>query len=220
MKFSDELWFSIDGIFKRILEHPFIKGLIDGSLDLGAFKFYIIQDALYLKDFSRGLAILGAKSEEDDDLLLFCEHSRNAIIVERSLHESFFKDFSLSKEDVYKTEKAPINLLYTSYLIRVAYERPYYEAIGAFLPCYWIYLEVGKFLEKFGSKNELYQRWIRTYSSEQFEISVRAVIDITNRISENLNDYQKNKIKEHFIITTKFEYMFWDMGYKKQTWEV
>ena len=35
-------------------------------------------------------------------------------------------------------------MLYTSYLLRIAYERPFHEGLGAFLPCYWIYWEVGK----------------------------------------------------------------------------
>lgn len=53
--------------------------------------------------------------------------------------------------------------------MRVAYERPYHEGVGAFLPCYWAYLVVGKELEKKGSANPLYQQWINTYASNEFE---------------------------------------------------
>ena len=51
MKFTESLWVSIGHIYDKILKHPFIQGLTDGSLDEEAFRFYVIQDALYLKDF-------------------------------------------------------------------------------------------------------------------------------------------------------------------------
>ncbi len=220
MAFSAELWRSIENIFAQILEHPFLKGLTDGTLDEEAFRFYVVQDALYLRDFARGLAILGAKAPEDDWLVMFCEHAKTAIIVERSLHESFFREWGLTDDEVYSTPMAPTNLLYTSYLLRIAHERPFYEGIGAFLPCYWIYLEVGKALEREGSPNSLYQRWIDTYSSAEYESVVRQVIAAVDQIAGTLTDAQREAMRQHFVLTSKMEWMFWDMGYRKEGWRI
>lgn len=220
MAFSAELWRSVEGIFARILEHSFLKGLTDGNLDEEAFRFYVVQDALYLRDFARGLAILGAKAPEDDWLVMFCEHAKEAIVVERALHESFFKEWGLTDEQVYSTPMAPTNLLYTSYLLRVAYERPFHEGVGAFLPCYWIYLEVGKALEVKGSPNPLYRRWIDTYSSAEYESVVRQVIAAADEIAGTLTDAQREAMRQHFVLTSKMEWMFWDMGYRKEGWRV
>ena len=220
MAFSTELWRSIENIFAQILEHPFLKGLTDGTLDEEAFRFYVVQDALYLRDFARGLAILGAKAPEDDWLVMFCEHAKTAIIVERSLHESFFREWGLTDDEVYSTPMAPTNLLYTSYLLRIAHERPFYEGIGAFLPCYWIYLEVGKALEREGSPNSLYQRWIDTYSSAEYESVVRQVIAAVDQIAGTLTDAQREAMRQHFVLTSKMEWMFWDMGYRKEGWRI
>ncbi len=220
MGFSAELWKSIEGVFGKILEHPFLKELTDGTLDESSFRFYVVQDALYLRDFARGLAILGAKSPEDDWLIMFCEHAKTAIVVERALHESFFRDWGLTDVQVYSTPMAPTNLLYTSYLLRIAYERPFHEGIGAFLPCYWIYLEVGKALEQEGSPNPLYQRWIDTYSSAEYENVVRQVITAADKIAEKLTDSQKEAMRQHFVMTSKMEWLFWDMGYRKEEWRI
>lgn len=220
MGFSAELWKSIEGVFGKILEHPFLKELTDGTLDESSFRFYVVQDALYLRDFARGLAILGAKSPEDDWLIMFCEHAKTAIVVERALHESFFRDWGLTDVQVYSTPMAPTNLLYTSYLLRIAYERPFHEGIGAFLPCYWIYLEVGKALEQEGSPNPLYQRWIDTYSSAEYENVVRQVITAADKIAEELTDSQKEAMRQHFVMTSKMEWLFWDMGYRKEEWRI
>ncbi|MCX7968675.1 MAG: thiaminase II [Armatimonadetes bacterium] len=220
MSFCSQLWQSVEGIFTRILEHPFIKGLTDGTLDEDAFRFYVIQDALYLREFARGLAILGAKAPEDDWLIMFCDHAKTAIVVERSLHESFFREWGLTDEQVYSTPMSPINLLYTSYLLRVAYERPFHEGIGAFLPCYWIYLEVGKALESKGSPNPIYQRWIDTYSSAEYEGVVHQVILAADKIAGTITETQREAMRQHFVLTSKMEWMFWDMGYRKESWQI
>ncbi len=220
MGFSEQLWRSIEDVFAQILAHPFLKGLTDGTLDEDAFRFYVVQDALYLRDFARGLAILGAKAPEDEWLMMFCEHAKTAIVVERALHESFFREWGLTDEQVYTTPMAPTNLLYTSYLLRVAYERPFHEGVGAFLPCYWIYLEVGKALEQKGSPHPLYQRWIDTYASAVYEGVVRQVIAVTDRIAETLTDAQREAMRHHFVLTSKMEWLFWDMGYRKEAWRI
>jgi thiaminase len=59
VKLTESLWISIEDIYEKILRHPFIRGLTDGSLDEEVFRFYVIQDALYLKDYARGLVLLG-----------------------------------------------------------------------------------------------------------------------------------------------------------------
>ncbi|MGD8372927.1 MAG: thiaminase II [Syntrophobacterales bacterium] len=220
MKLTDYLWNSIEEIYAKILEHPFVRGLTDGSLSEEAFLFYVIQDALYLRDFARGLAILGAKAPEDKWLMMFAEHARDTIQVERALHDSFFKDWKLTEADVYTTPMAPNNLLYTSYLLRVAYERPFYEGMGAFLPCYWIYGEVGKELEKKGSPTALFSRWIETYASEEFTAIVQQVLDVMDQIAPELTEGGKKMVRNHFIITSKLEYLFWDMGFHRQGWVI
>jgi thiaminase (transcriptional activator TenA) len=128
-----ELWSSIDATYGAILEHPFIAGLTDGSLDQAAFRFYVIQDAHYLREFARALSVAAARAPEERDIAMFNEHAAGAIAVERQLHESFFSDFGVSEADVAATPMAPTNLAYTSYLLAVAYagrsQRPW-------LPCF------------------------------------------------------------------------------------
>ena len=218
--FSDGLFQSIEGIYRSILVHPFLTGLTDGSLSLDAFRFYAIQDALYLRDFSRGLSLLAAKTNDDQTSIMFNDHAKNAIVVERALHGSFFAEWNLTPQHVDATPMAPNNVLYTSYLLRTAYDRPFHEALGAFLPCYWIYWEVGKALEQCGSPVEIYQRWIGTYASETFADVVQQVIAVMNRTAASLTEAEQARVTERFVMASRFEYMFWDMGYRQQAWDI
>jgi thiaminase/transcriptional activator TenA len=218
MAFTKELWQSIEPIYAAILRHPFLRGLTDGSLPRESFKFYAIQDALYLREFARALSLAGAKAAEDDWIIMFNEHAAGALKVERSLHESFFQEFGLTHEAVASTPMAPTNLAYTSYLLAVAYGRPFHEALAAVLPCYWIYWEVGKELERAGSADPLYKRWIGTYASEEFGSVVRDVLAAADKVAERLTPAEREAMRGHFVSTSRYEWMFWDMGLRRETW--
>ena len=218
MAFTKELWQSIEPIYAAILRHPFLRGLTDGSLPRESFKFYAVQDALYLREFARALSLAGAKAPEDDWIIMFNEHAAGALKVERSLHESFFQEFGLTHEAVASTPMAPTNLAYTSYLRAVAYGRPFHEALAAVLPCYWIYWEVGKELERAGSADPLYKRWIGTYASEEFGSVVRDVLAAADKVAERLTPAEREAMRSHFVSTSRYEWMFWDMGLRRETW--
>jgi thiaminase/transcriptional activator TenA len=220
MTFTDELWQSITPIYAAILRHPFLRGLTDGSLARDAFQSYVIQDAHYLRDFARALSIAAARAPREDWIIMLNEHSAGALRVERSLHETFFREFGLSEKDVAAVPYAPTNLAYTSYLLAVAYGAPFHEGLAALLPCYWIYWEVGKELERAGSRDPLFGRWIATYASEEFGSVVRAVLEATNQTAAGLTEEQQAAMRRHFVTTSRYEWMFWDMGYRAEQWPV
>jgi thiaminase (transcriptional activator TenA) len=220
MAFTDELWASIDGIYAAIVRHPFVRGLTDGSLPRESFRFYVVQDALYLREFARGLSLAAARAPDDDWIIMFNEHAAGALRVERALHESFFTEFGLSPADVAVTPLAPTNVAYTSYLLAVAYGAPFHEAVAALLPCYWIYWEVGKALERSGSPDPLYSRWIETYAAGEFGALVRAVLAATDRTAVERGPAERAAMRRHFVTTSRYEWMFWEMGYRRETWPV
>src|SRR6266849_10740745 len=220
MAFSAELWRSIEPIYAEILAHPFVRGLTAGSLPREAFRFYAVQDALFLRDFARALSVAAARAPREEWIIMFNEHAAGALEVEMTLHESFFKEFGLSPEEVAATPLAPTNAAYTSYLLAVAYGRPFHEAVAALLPCYWIYWEVGKTLERAGSRDPLYTRWIGTYASAEFGAVVQAVLDATNEIAGRLGADERRAMSRHFTTTSRYEWMFWHMGYTREGWPV
>jgi thiaminase/transcriptional activator TenA len=220
MPFTAELWSSIEGIYEAIRRHPFLRGLTDGSLPAESFRFYAVQDALYLRDFARALSLAAARAPEDEWIIMFNEHAAGALKVERVLHDSFFQAWGLTPAAVAATPMAPTNLAYTSYLLAVAYGAPFPEAVAALLPCYWIYWEVGKELEGKGSPDPLYARWIGTYAAGEFGEVVRAVLAATDRVAERLRASERDAMRRHFVTTSRYEWMFWDMGHRREDWPV
>ena len=218
MSFTGAAWAAMSPIYEAILRHPFVTGLTDGSLPREAFRFYAVQDALYLREFARALALAAARAPADDWIIMFSDHAANALRVERSLHESFFKEFGLTPADVAATPLAPTNVAYTSYLLAVAYGAPFHEALAALLPCYWIYWEVGKRLERAGSPDALYGRWIATYASDEFGDVVRGVLTAADAVAAGVGSDERGAMERHLLTTSRYEWMFWDMGWRRESW--
>ncbi len=219
-RFTAELWAAIAPIYAKILAHPFVRGLTDGSLPREAFRFYAVQDALYLREFARALSLAAARAPRDEWIIMFDEHAAGALRVERALHEGFFREFGLGPDDVAATPLAPTNRAYCDYLLAVAYGAPFAEAMAALLPCYWIYWEVGKALERAGSPDPLYRRWIGTYASEEFGGVVRGVLDATDALAPHLDADARAAMRRHFVTTSRYEWMFWDMGWRREAWPI
>ena len=148
--FTGELWQSAAGIYEAILAHPFLAGLADGSLPEETFAFYVLQDGLYLKQYGHTLAAIASRAPDASDTEMFARHFIGVAAVEQQLHDSLLADLGIDPAVVQGAEMAPTTLAFTSYLLATARGGSYAEGVGAVLPCYWIYWEVGKELRRPG----------------------------------------------------------------------
>ncbi len=173
---------------------------------------------MYLREYARALSLAGIRSLDEDALTIFNEHSAGAITVERDLHDGFLKHLGVTREEAEATEASPTTLAYPSFLLRTATLGDYPGVLGAVLPCYWIYSEVGKALLKHGSPDPHYRKWTDTYGGEEFGALVEAVLDLTDKTCEDLNLIQKARVEGAFVTNSRYEWMFWDAARKLEGW--
>ncbi|MGO9078494.1 MAG: thiaminase II [Streptosporangiaceae bacterium] len=219
-RFTDELWQGVTDIYAAILAHPFLAGLTDGSLPRDAFAFYVVQDALYLRDYAQSLAAVASRAPDGPAIEMFSRHAADIIAVERSLHDSLLADLDIDPAELDKAEPAPTTLAYCSYLLAAVRGGCYAEGVGAVLPCYWIYWEVGKELLRRGSPDPRFQKWIDTYGGDEFGDVVRSVLKVADELGPGLSPAERGLVHRHFRATSRYEWMFWDMGYRQETWPV
>jgi thiaminase (transcriptional activator TenA) len=154
---AQDFWDRAASLIAVTEKHPFLVAMVNGSLALDKFRYYVVQDALYLNDFADCLRILsrneGVSQEDSQRLESFAKGAEEA---EMSLHNSFFKQWDISAEGV---EQMPHSLLYTSYMKRVVATRPHPEGLAVLLPCFWVYAHVGDVMLKL--RDELGDRYER-----------------------------------------------------------
>ena len=218
MLFSEQLWQRNLDLYQQTLALPFNQELARGTLSREAFSHYVIQDAHYLLAYGRALAVCAAKAYEADDVMQFSEAAKIAIVVERSLHDSFMQEFDVSKQQF---ETTPLTLAchhYTSFLTATAWSESYPVVLAALLPCFWIYAEVGKDIVNNSAPNNPYQAWVDTYSGEEFHTAVNNVIQTIDRVAARCDADTLEKMHHAYTKAAELEWLFWDSAYHQRQW--
>ncbi|GAB1819048.1 thiaminase II [Herbidospora sp. RD11066] len=216
MTYSQDLWDT--RVYQAILDHPFITGLVDGTLPREAFRHFVEQDSHYLRDYARALAVCAAKAPDDETTSAFAGDAAGAIAAEREMHAAFMADLGGSAEQAAAAPVGPTTRAYTSYVLATVYGGSFLDGLAAVLPCYWIYARVGEDLLKRSSPDPLYRRWIEAYGNEAFQDTVRRVVTLTDRVGEEATKAQRARAAEHFATTARYEWMFWDAAWRRESW--
>jgi len=220
-KFTIQLRRRADRIWQAIDAHPFLRELHAGTLPMNRFTYFILQDYVYLLDFAQVLCQGGGKSPNLETLDLFCRHALGAVEVERTFHASFGKSLGLSRKQLDAVPKGPMTQSYIGHLQSVARSGSLGELVAAVLPCYWIYGEVGRRLYRNRPrKPKIYRQWIETYASDEFWQPVREQIHLMDRIAVAASSDEKKLMTAHFILSSRYEFMFWDQAYRLESWPV
>ncbi|WP_125152091.1 thiaminase II [Clostridium rectalis] len=217
MKFSQKLYKSVEKIWNSYYTHPFVKGIGEGNLDVEKFKFYMIQDYLYLLDYAKVYALGIVKADDEETMQGFSSMVNDILNGEMSIHRSYMKRLGITNEDIEKTKPNLSNISYTHYMLAVAHNGSLAELTVSLLACMWSYQEIGTNLNKVPNsiEHEFYGEWIKGYISDEYKKSTKWVIDLIDRLSQDMSKMELEKLKEIFINTSKYEYMFWDMAFNK-----
>ena len=97
--FCDHAWQRTTDLRASIHALPFNRELAAGTLEQKRFQFYITQDALYLEQYTRILALAGVRGPDAATLRLFAESALGAVAVEQALHEQYLARFGVRSGD-------------------------------------------------------------------------------------------------------------------------
>jgi thiaminase/transcriptional activator TenA len=237
--FSARLWTSTEHVYEAILAHPFLTGLADGSLPRAAFAHFVVQDAHYLRDYARALAVCAAKAPTEDDLRALANDAAEAVAAEQAMHADLLdalggpppddptaNDPAADRPAAGGTPPsgvatvAPTTRAYTSYLLATVYGGSFLAGLAAVLPCYWIYARVGARLLAGSSPDPVYARWIAAYGDPAFQAVADRVVALTDRVGASASEPELARAAEHFGVTARYEWMFWDAAWRRETWPI
>ena len=220
MSFSDEAWAGNAARFEAIRTMPFNAELAAGSLSRARFQHYIVQDAHYLIGFGRALALAAARAPDPDRIVQFAGAAQSAIVVERSLHAGFMRDFGIAPANFEAAEMSPACQHYVSYLLSTAYGADHAVGLAALLPCFWIYAEVGRDILGRAAQPNPYQAWIDTYAGDDFHAAVAQMIAATDEVAALAAPSTRAQMHAAFTAATRLEFVFWRSAYDLERWPV
>jgi thiaminase (transcriptional activator TenA) len=215
MPFSHQLRQAAADVWEAQHEHPFVRGIGDGTLDPERFRFYVRQDYLFLIEYGRLLALACARAPRLELTERFAELAHSTLRTEMDLHRAYAADWGISREELERDRPHTATRAYTDFLLRTAALADFGELVAALLPCMWGYSELGQRLEQDGRPTEeLYARWIEMYSGEEFANLARWCREVCDEAAAGAGDEGKRRMREAFVASSRYELEFWESAWR------
>ena len=202
------LWAAGGETWHQILDLPFVRALGDGTLDEDLFAFYLDQDALYLRDYSRALATLSARADTAEAQVHWAAGAHEAIAAESQLHEGWLANRARLGGP------SPITMGYTNFLRASAAGDDYVVGAAAILPCYWLYEEVGAVLSSQNHADHPYAEWLSMYGGEEFAAEVARSLAEVERAFEAASPAQRVRAARAYLSACVYEREFFDQAHR------
>jgi thiaminase/transcriptional activator TenA len=210
-----------DPVWQAQHDHPFVRSIGDGTLDLARFQHWLRQDYLYLIDYARLFAAAVLRAP-DLTTMVTCSRLQHGILAtEMDLHRAYAAEFGIAADELEAETKSPTCQGYTDFLLRTATTGDFPELLAALLPCMWGYAEVGQRLTEAGTRDgNPYARWIAMYAGEEFAALAGWCRDLVDRAGEGLPDAAIRRMEDAFLTSSRYELAFWEMAWTRERWPV
>ena len=201
-------------------KHDFVNLLSSDSLEEKYFLNYLIQDYLFLIQFSKAWSLAVLKSDTLEEMKIAANTVNDLINFEMELHIKLCASYNISKNDLESANEENENIAYTRYVLELGYSGDFLDLLSALAPCVLGYGEIGMNGKNLKIKTLMYQKWIDTYSSDEYQDVCKNVANLIDQAfllrlgSDYVNTYKWNKVNKIFNKATLLEIDFWNMALK------
>ena len=221
MNLTDNLYSIAEPLWRDQLQHPFVKGLGDGTLEEGRFKRWVLQDYRYLMEFARVLAWAAAKADRLESMSWYAGVLDLTLNTEMELHRRYAARFDLTPGDLEDEPMWPTTRAYTDFLVRTAADGDMLDLLAALLPCAWGYVYLARKMANGRlPSDQRYSDWISQYASEEFAQALDWLRNEMNRLGGGISGEKEARLGEIFLTSTRYEGLFWNMCWQGEAWEV
>ena len=204
MSLARNLWAEHAASAERALDHPFVRGLADGTLPRAGFAGYVAQDAFFLEAFARAYAFAVAHSPDRTALDSFTELLVGAR-DELRLHASYATAWGV---DLSAVEPEPATRAYTDFLLGVAATGDVGVTCTAMTPCMRLYAHLGQGLS--AEDAGPYAAWVATYADPAFETLAATVERLLDRCAEDTAE-----VRDAYGRAMRLELAFFDAAWQR-----
>ena len=206
-------------VWEACLRHPFVTGIGDGTLDMEKFRYFMLQDYLYLFDYARVFALGVVKARDPELMRVFAANVDAIMGGEMKIHRAYMKRLDITEEQVFSIKPALANLSYTNYMLSVAQTGGPMEIVASILACSWSYAEIGQALAAIpgAAEHPFYGEWIRGYASEEYAATNQALIELMDTLAADAGEEQLAYLTDVFVNCSRYELGFWDMAWDVQS---
>lgn len=214
MKISDILFESVKDLWDRAAGKPFVIEMAKGTLDQQRYRYYMIQDYLYLLEYVHILECI-RESTDDPELEEFIRFVTEQVRKETMLvHVPNMRELGITQEDAASCPESPEIADYVSYMLGRVKEEGVLAGLTAQLQCSWVYAYIGQRMQKEFPEEiaaSPYKGWFEAYTCEEYTDANQKWIDILDKKAEGVEGIEKEKLCRIFRTCAEYENRFWDI---------
>ena len=216
MKLTQRLWRAARPVWEACHAHPFVTGLGGGTLPAEKFRYFLIQDYLYLWEYARVFALGAAKAPTPELMRFFADNVSQILDGEMDIHRAYMARLGIPRERAEGAAPALENRSYTSYMLAAAHAGGPLEILASILACSWSYAEIALgLLERNpgADRHPLYGEWVAGYVSEDYRAANDALIDRLDALGAGCPEETAGRLEDIFVTCSRYELGFWDMAW-------
>ena len=216
MKLSERIHARAEKLWPRYLSHPFVTEMADGTLPEEKFRYYMLQDYLYLQDYVKIFAAIIQKADDFEQIRFLSGEMENTIGETFRTHLPYMKRLGISEEEIRLARPHIDNSAYSHYMLCEAQAGDVLTGLVTLLNCSWSYAYIaGQTVERYPNAlhDENYGAWFAGYVSEEYRRTNQALIDRIDALAVSIDEKKAQRLCEIFETCCLFDLRFWDMVY-------
>lgn len=218
--FTADLRAEYDDLFAAFRDHPFLRGLADGTAPRESVQHYVEQDHQYLSAYIRCYGLGVALSPDRDWMRWFNEHITFVLNDEQHPHRVLCEGVGIDPASVKHADLAPSAQAYVDHMALCARDS-LGVLLAALLPCAWTYIETAE-RELAGPNPPAPQNpflgWWEFYAADECQ---QILTDFRSRIDDlarQAGPAERTRMAEAFRLGLHHEVRFWQMAWTQEDW--
>ncbi len=202
--------------WQSYVDHDFVRRMGAGTLPQEAFRYYLVQDYLFLIQFARAYALAIYKGRSLADMRA-AKAGLDAILdVEMDLHVRLCGRWGLSPEAIEAAPEHQATIAYTRFVLDCGMAGDLLDLHVALAPCVIGYAEIGRNLAPDGAgalANHPYRDWIGEYAGETYQqVAAEARRHLDDLAARAMTERRFAELTALFAKASRLEADFWQMA--------
>src|SRR5262249_35642782 len=212
MTLTQELRHKYHDLWHRMVTHPFVVEMGEGTLAVAKFCAYFLQDYLFVHDLVAMTSMGLAKAPTFLAANQLHQFLAGILNPENDLFVRAFQELGVSAEEYAAVSVSPITQAFGDFLVRTGLEGSFEDIITVLYVTEGTYLDWGTQLLEAGKRpqNAIYQEWMALHGPQ----ALGALVAWLGQHLDNAAlDNHRSRIDKIFHTTLRYEYLFWEEAY-------
>lgn len=219
MTFSAELGHQHADLFTAFWEHPFLRGLHDGTLPPECVIHYVGQDHQYLSAFVQCFGMGVALSPDRRWMRWFHDQIGFLLDDEQHPHHVMCQAVGIRYDDVRQEDLVPSAQAYVDHM-KACGRDTLGVLLAGMLPCPWTYIWAGTraMTDDPPAADNPFSGWWAFYGSQECQGILTAFRDGVDELADQAGPSERARMARAFERSCHYEVRFWEMAWSLETW--